>query len=101
MGTKVNLRRGLVLGAALSIFGIGIAQNASAALFTTNTQQAAGANWNGAIWNPGLVAPTAGNTYEEVTGGPATPTRIRNPDLGGLGGTTTFPGDQLIMDATT
>lgn len=78
--------------------GFGFANPANAALFTTNVQQAAGSNWLGTIWSPGAVAPTAGNTYEAIAGGG--PTRIRNPNLGGLGGTTSFPGDSLTIDAS-
>jgi len=92
-------RRQLILGAAIAMLGAAYAQPANAALFTTTVQQAAGTNWNGLIWNPGGVAPSAGNTYEAIAGG--NPTRIRNPDLGGLGGTTVFPGDSLTLDAST
>ena len=52
-----------------------------------------------AIWDPGPVSPTAGNTYEVLTGA-----RIRSPNGtaasggNGLDGQTfTFPGDSLIL----
>jgi hypothetical protein len=67
-----------------------------AANFTTAVQQAGGLNWSQAIWQPGGVTPTAGNTYECVAGG--NPTRIRNPVSGGI---QTFPGDSLQLDAAT
>src|SRR5712671_7114744 len=73
-----------------------------AANFTTAVQQAAAQRWDGAIWNPGPVAPTAGNTYECIAGG--NPTRIRNPNSGSspsdpVIGVKTFPGDSLQLDA--
>jgi hypothetical protein len=57
-------------------------------------------HWNAAIWDPGPVSPTAGNTYEVFNGA-----RIRSPNgtvaSGGTavdGQTFTFPGDVLILD---
>ena len=80
--------------------GLAATPSVRAANFTTNTQQAAGANWNAAIWNPGPVSPTAGSTYEVLVGG-----RVRPPDgstgAGGTGldgQTFTFPGDSLTLD---
>src|SRR5437016_9534103 len=84
-----KLAAGLIAGAVL----LTLALATSAANFTTTVQQPGGQNWNGAIWNPGGVAPTAGNTYECTAGGG--PTRIRNPTAGGI---QTFPGDSLTLD---
>ena len=66
-----------------------------AANFTTNVTQAAGADWNAAIWQPGPVSPTAGNTYEAISNGTAfgngtANTRVRNPAVVGI---QTFPGN--------
>jgi hypothetical protein len=74
-----------------------------AANFTTTTSQAGGANWTATIWNPGAVAPTAGNTYECVFNGTAWGnntgnTRIRNALLDGV---LTFPGDSLTLNTNT
>ena len=85
-----------------SLAAVALAASAAsthAAPFTTTTSQAAGDtnNWNAAIWNPGPVAPTAGNTYEALPG-----SRVRSPNgTAGSGGTAvdgqtfTFPGDSL------
>jgi hypothetical protein len=91
----------LRLSAAIAI-ALACASPASAANFTTNVQQASGdANhWNAAIWSPGPIAPTAGNTYEVLAGG-----RVRSPNgTVASGGTATdnqtftFPGDSLQLD---
>src|SRR5438128_1167056 len=71
-----------------------------AATFTTTTVQGPGQDWNATIWNPGGVAPTAGNTYEAVDNGTAfgnalANTRIRNPATVGL---QTFVGDSLTLN---
>jgi hypothetical protein len=62
---------------------------------TTVSQGSTGADWLQAIWQPGPVAPTAGNTYECLSG------RIRNPHPGSPSDTTigvkTFPGDWLQL----
>jgi hypothetical protein len=75
------------------------AASVHAANFTTTTQQAGGENWNAAIWNPGPVSPTPGNTYEVLPGG-----RTRPPNgttaSGGTGAVNqsfTFPGDSLKL----
>src|ERR1051326_7640867 len=81
----------VVLTAFITWLGAGAAL---AANFTTSVQQAAGQNWSAAIWNPGPVSPTAGNTYECIAGGG--PTRVRNPAAAGV---QTFPGDSLTLDA--
>ena len=47
--------------------------------------------WNDAIWQPGPVAPSTGNTYEVLNGG-----ILRNPPDGG---TQAFPGDSLTLDS--
>ena len=70
--------------------------------FTTTVQQGTGNKWNDAIWQPGGVAPTPGNTYECIAGG--NPTRVRNPASGSGDpalGVKTFPGDSLQLDANT
>jgi hypothetical protein len=65
-----------------------------AANFTTTAVQASGTDWNAAIWNPGPVSPTAGNTYEVLLGG-----RVRSPaGTAGSPQTFTFPGDALQLD---
>jgi PKD repeat protein len=79
---------------------------------TTEAHEGSGSYWSQAIWAtnaPGtyintspLVAPVAGNTYEEVFNG--TPlsygtinnTRLRNPTASGS--SQTFPGDSLTID---
>src|SRR5687767_5369524 len=87
--------------AAIAIALACASSSASAAHFTTTTQQASGDtnHWGSAIWNPGPVAPTAGNTYEVLPGG-----RVRTPNgtvnSGGNGATNqtfTFPGDSLTL----
>jgi hypothetical protein len=79
---------------------LAIVGSAEADNFTYNLQQASGANWSAAIWQPGNVSPTAGNTYEVLAGG-----RLRTPDgstgqggTGGNGQMFTFPGDSLKLD---
>jgi hypothetical protein len=83
---------------------ISLAATASlnAANFTLSIQQAAGAKWTDAIWNPGPAVPTAGNTYEVLVGA-----RLRSPNgdvaAGGTGAdgqTFTFPGDSLQLNGT-
>jgi len=74
-----------------------------AANFTTSVTQAAGADWNAAIWQPGPVSPTAGNTYEAISNGTAfgngtANTRVRNPAVTGI---QTFPGDSLTLNLNT
>jgi hypothetical protein len=71
--------------------------------FTTTVVQASGASWTGAIWNPGPVAPSAGNTYEALDNGAAfgnaqNNTRLRNPATAGV---QTFPGDSLTLNKNT
>ena len=77
----------IVLVAILSAAG-----GASAAHFTTTVQQAGGAHWSQAIWQPGAVTPAAGNTYECLAGAPS---RLRNPPTAGI---QTFPGDSLQLN---
>jgi len=77
--------------------------SAQAGVFTTQISEAAGADWNGAIWQPGAVSPTNGNTYQCVLNGVAfgnntANTRLRNPAAAGL---QTFVGDSLQLDANT
>src|SRR5437667_894934 len=81
----------------ITSFGVGAAL---AANFTTTVQESTAQKWTDAIWNPGPVAPTPGNTYECL---PGAPTRIRNPAPGSgdaVIGVKTFPGDSLTMDAS-
>ena len=76
------------------------ASSIQAANFTTATQQGTAASWSQAIWQPGAVAPTGGNTYVCVAGG--NPTRVRNPASGSgdaVIGVKTFPGDSLQLDS--
>jgi hypothetical protein len=96
-----SVPRSLRLSAAIAIT-LACASPASAANFTTTVQQASGdaSHWNTAIWNPGPVVPTAGNTYEVLVGG-----RVRSPNgTVASGGTATdnqtftFPGDSLQLD---
>jgi hypothetical protein len=47
--------------------------------------------WNDAIWEPGLVSPSAGNTYEVLSGGVIE----SSPGIEDQ----TFPGDSLTLDA--
>src|ERR1043165_8136661 len=79
-GMASKARRALFAGVTLVCAAWG--WQTQAANFTTTVQQAAGANWNGTIWQPGGVAPTAGNTYQCVAGG--NPTRLRNPAAAGV-----------------
>ena len=74
---------------------------ANGAALTTSVVQpnADTSHWNVAIWEPGPVSPTAGNTYEVLSGA-----RLRSPNgtiaSGGTavaGQTFTFPGDALIL----
>jgi hypothetical protein len=58
--------------------------------FTTSVQVNATQTWDDAIWEPGFVTATSGNTYE-VLGGSV----IWNPPLGFL---ETFTGDSLTLD---
>lgn len=72
-------------------------------IFTSKVTQASGQNWNGVIWDPGPVAPSAGNIYELLSNGTAfgnaqNNTRIRNPATAGV---QTFPGDSLTLNANT
>jgi hypothetical protein len=61
-----------------------------AALYTTSANTPyAGQSWTDAIWQPGLSAPTPGNTYEILWGG-----LVQNPS----GDTPIFPGDALAVD---
>jgi hypothetical protein len=71
--------------------------------FHNDIVQPGGQNWTGVIWEPGPVAPLAGNTYELLENG--TPfgnalgnTRIRNPATAGI---QTFPGDSLTINTNT
>jgi hypothetical protein len=80
-----------------------LAAAAQAANFTTVTSQGSGANWTAAIWNPGPVSPSAGNTYECVANGTVfgtstANTRLRNPATAGI---QTFPGDSLTLNTNT
>jgi fibronectin type 3 domain-containing protein len=77
--------------------------SAQAANFTTSVQQGTANKWSDAIWNPGPVAPTAGNTYEVILGA-SNPARIRNPASGSGDatiGVKTFPGDTLTLNTNT
>jgi len=91
---------------AALLASLGIIAPASAANFTFNGQQAnADTNhWNAAIWQPGSVTPSAGNTYELLVN-TATATRLRSPNgttgsggTGAAGQTFTFPGDSLTLN---
>src|ERR1051325_10112802 len=88
--------------AIIGVFaGLFLCATGYAANFTTAVQQGTTARWDAAIWNPGPVVPTAGNTYECIAGG--NPTRIRNPNSGSTPsdpviGAKTFPGDSLQLD---
>jgi hypothetical protein len=73
-----------------------------AAALTTTVVQANNdtSHWNAAIWDPGPVSPTAGDTCEVFTGA-----RVRTPNgtvasggTGAPGQTFTFPGDSLQLD---
>ncbi|HEV8544198.1 MAG TPA: hypothetical protein VGR78_17555 [Verrucomicrobiae bacterium] len=71
--------------------------------FTTVVVQASGQNWNGTIWDPGPVAPSAGNAYATLDNGipfgnNQANTRIRNPAAVGI---QTFPGDSLTLSTNT
>jgi hypothetical protein len=78
-----------------------------AADLTTVTTQAAGSNWNAAIWRTNgvgvAVSPSADNTYQTVFNGTSignntSNTRIRSPASAGL---QTFPGDSLTLNTNT
>src|SRR4051812_3197 len=86
-------RTALPASIALALVG---SNSASAASFTTSTVQAGGTDYNAAIWDPGPVSPSPGNTYKALTG-----SRIRSP-LGTAGSpqTFTFAGDSLQLDGT-
>ncbi|HUI07684.1 MAG TPA: fibronectin type III domain-containing protein [Verrucomicrobiae bacterium] len=74
---------------SLLLASVGVADN-----FTTKVSQPCTQpplTWNAVIWQPGPVAPTAGNTYEVLGGG-----LIRNPPAVGV---QTFPGDSLTLDS--
>jgi len=87
--------RVLVAPIALA-FGLTLSASATAANFTTSTVEASGTDYNAAIWNPGPVSPSAGNTYEALTG-----SRVRSPaGTSGSPATFTFVGDTLQLDGT-
>ena len=99
-------RKHAAVAAASFVVALSATLPATAANFTFNGQQAnADANhWNAPIWQPGNVAPTAGNTYELLVN-PATATRLRTPNgttgsggTGAAGQTFTFPGDSLTLN---
>ena len=77
----------LLVSAAL----LALAGGLFAANFTYSLNMPAGTSYTNAVWQPGPVAPTPGNTYEVVSGGtvlaPWTP------------GVVAFAGDSLIVDA--
>src|SRR6187397_1935571 len=92
---KIFLQRAwpLLGTAALTLMMV----RADAANFVTKASQGSGLNWRGTIWsNPPsatAVAPTAGNTYQEIANGTGfgnnlNNTRIRNPAAAGV---QTFP----------
>src|ERR1051325_4789638 len=89
--------------AIIGVFaGLFLCATGYAANFTTAVQQGTSAHWSQAIWQPGAVTPTAGNTYECVAGG--NPTRVRNPASGSgdpVIGVKTFPGDSLTLNTNT
>lgn len=92
----------VVLASALGIIGESRSTQAGTN-FTTVAVQAGGTAWTAAIWDPGPVAPTAGNTYEAIDNGVAfgnaqNNTRIRNPASAGV---QTFPGDSLTLNTNT
>jgi hypothetical protein len=62
-----------------------------AANFTTTFVETGVQDWTMAIWQPGTVAPTPGNTYEVLNGG-----LVRNPVSVSA---STFPGDALQLDS--
>ena len=59
--------------------------------FTTSVQEASTQSWDGAIWEPGPVMPTSGNTYEVLSGGV-----VRNPSTSRIA---LFFGNSLMLDA--
>jgi hypothetical protein len=100
---RISSSRAALAGLLASL---GIVAPASAANFTYNGQQGSGdtSHWNATIWQPGGVAPSAGNTYELLVNS-TTATRLRSPngsvDSGGNGAagqTFTFPGDSLTLN---
>src|SRR4051794_8879515 len=95
----INSFAGVLCTCALLV----LLNSARAASFTTVVVQPGGQNWGGAIWDPGLVAPSAGNTYETLENGVPfgsnqANTRIRNPAAVGV---QTFPGDSLTLNTNT
>ncbi|MGO9243869.1 MAG: right-handed parallel beta-helix repeat-containing protein, partial [Verrucomicrobiia bacterium] len=59
--------------------------------FTTSVQENSTQSWNQAIWEPGPVSPTAGNSYEVLVGG-----IIQTPSSGSIH---EFWGDSLTLDS--
>src|SRR5579862_3658687 len=60
----------------------------------TYSSQSGGGNpqtWNSAVWEPGSLVASPGNTYEVLAGAV-----LENPPLTGI---QTFPGDSLSLDA--
>src|SRR5688572_359906 len=95
--TKVNSMRTNILSVPAAM--LATIMSLPAAEFTTAVQQGTAAHWAQNIWQPGAVAPTAGNTYVAIAGG--NPTRLRNPASGSgdaVIGVKTFPGDSLQLD---
>src|SRR5277367_4951047 len=60
-----------------------------AAHYTTSVNTYNVPSWADAIWQPGSAAPSAGNTYEILSGG-----LVQSPS----GDTPSFPGDALTVD---
>ena len=82
---------------------LGLAARTEAADFTTTATEGIGFDWNSAVWVPGQVTPSAGNTYETVfngtpVGNNLSPTRLRNPAFAGV---QTFTGDSLTLNTNT
>ncbi|MHA3774619.1 PEP-CTERM sorting domain-containing protein [Verrucomicrobiota bacterium sgz303538] len=98
------MKRAIRASALTAAAVISLARQATAANLTTTSVQASGDtnNWNSAIFGSPASSPTAGNTYEVLSGA-----RVRSPNgtanSGGTGAANqgfTFVGDRLQLDGT-
>ena len=79
----------VVLFAPLLLIATGRADNFTATVYQSGTTFPQ--TWSSAVWQPGSVSPSAGNTYEMTSGG-----LLQNPLAAGA---QTFPGDSLTLDS--
>ena len=82
---------GPVLSWAVLAMTVALPDRLPAANFTYSLTMPPGTSYTNAVWQPGNVAPTPGNTYEVVSGG-----TVLAPWSAGV---VTFGGDSLILDS--